>query len=114
MCFSFHLGTLHNKCTVQKNSTFLVSNGCISSAPVEITSCSGLCETSSIYSAEANALVHSCSCCQEMTTTKKEATLTCPDGSNISHSYIYIGSCGCKASDCSGQSTSLRRRRRRL
>lgn len=106
--------TLDNKCNVQKNSTFLVSNGCISSTPVEITSCSGLCETSSIYSAEANALVHSCSCCQEMTTTKKEVTLTCPDGSNISHTYIYIESCGCKASDCSGQSTSLRRRRRRL
>ncbi|RXN23782.1 mucin-5AC-like protein [Labeo rohita] len=40
--------TLDTKCNVQKNSTYLVSNGCISSTPVEITSCSGLCETSSM------------------------------------------------------------------
>ncbi|XP_051755498.1 mucin-5AC-like [Ctenopharyngodon idella] len=106
--------TLDNKCNVQKNSTFLVSNDCISSTPVEITSCAGLCGTSSIYSVEVNALVHSCSCCQEMTTTIKEVTLTCPDGSNINHSYIHIESCGCRASDCSGQSTYLKRRRRRL
>lgn len=64
------------------------------------------------YSADANALIHSCSCCQEMTTSKKEVTLTCADGSNSIHSYIYIESCGCKASDCPGQ--SLRRRRRRV
>nr|XP_021333301.1 mucin-5B [Danio rerio] len=105
--------TLENKCTVQKNSTFLVSKGCKSSTPVEITSCSGLCGTSSIYSAEANALVHSCSCCQETTTSTKEVTLNCPDGSNISFSYIYIESCGCKASNCPDQSTNMRRRRRR-
>ncbi|KAL1270521.1 hypothetical protein QQF64_029537 [Cirrhinus molitorella] len=104
---------LDTKCNVQKNSTFLVSKGCKSIIPVEITSCSGLCETSSMYSAEANALVHSCTCCQEMTTSKKEVTLTCPDGSNVNHSYIYIESCGCKTADCSSNST-LRRRRRRV
>ncbi|XP_056622465.1 mucin-2-like [Triplophysa dalaica] len=104
--------TLESKCNVQKISTILVSNGCASSEPVEITSCTGLCATSSLYSAEANALVHSCSCCQEMTTSKKEVTLTCADGSNINHSYIYIESCGCKVSNCPSQ--SMRRRRRRV
>ncbi|XP_065117497.2 intestinal mucin-like protein [Paramisgurnus dabryanus] len=105
--------TLESKCNVQKNSTILESNGCVSSSPVEVTSCTGLCGTSSIYSADANSLVHSCSCCQEMTTSTREATLTCADGSNIIHSYIYIESCGCKASDCPSQSNSMRRRRRK-
>uniref|UniRef100_A0A8C1IL13 CTCK domain-containing protein n=1 Tax=Cyprinus carpio TaxID=7962 RepID=A0A8C1IL13_CYPCA len=82
-----------------QNSTVLVSNGCISSTPVEITSCSGLCETSSIRKLYQTFS----SLCVETDSLQKRT-----------HSYIYIESCGCKASVCSGQSTSLRRRRRRL
>lgn len=106
--------TLRSTCEVQTNSTKLVYNGCVSSVNVEITSCSGSCGTSSMYSAEANALVHSCSCCQEKSTQERKVELTCPDGKKIVQSYIYIESCSCQIIDCGGQSsTSLRRRRRR-
>lgn len=57
MCFSFLLGILESKCNVQKNSTFLVSNGCISSTPVDITSCAGLCGTSSMWVSKSESLI---------------------------------------------------------
>ncbi|XP_048119449.1 intestinal mucin-like protein [Alosa alosa] len=107
--------TLRSTCNVQTNSTKLTYLGCTTSENVELTSCAGSCGTSSIYSAQANGLVHSCSCCQEETTQKKVVELICPDGKRVLYSYIYIESCACNATDCGGKSTSsskLRRRRR--
>ncbi|XP_028812929.1 mucin-5AC-like [Denticeps clupeoides] len=71
-CKSQQCGTLRNTCDVQKNSTQLVQNGCVSADFVEISSCAGTCGTSSMYSAEANNLMHSCSCCQEMSTHQRQ------------------------------------------
>uniref|UniRef100_A0AAY4ERH7 CTCK domain-containing protein n=1 Tax=Denticeps clupeoides TaxID=299321 RepID=A0AAY4ERH7_9TELE len=85
---------------VQKNSTQLVQNGCISADLVEISSCAGTCGTSSMYSAEANNLIHFCSCCQEKKTHPRQVELICPDGSKQKHTYFYIDSCSCHITDC--------------
>ncbi|XP_031425547.1 intestinal mucin-like protein [Clupea harengus] len=107
-------GIRRSSCEVQKNSTKLTYNGCVSSENIEISSCAGSCGTSSIYSAEANALKHSCSCCQEKATQERKVLLTCPNGSKITHSYIYIETCECHVTDCDAGSTpSLKQRRRR-
>uniref|UniRef100_A0A4W4E725 CTCK domain-containing protein n=1 Tax=Electrophorus electricus TaxID=8005 RepID=A0A4W4E725_ELEEL len=87
-------------CNIQKNTTVLVSNGCTSTVPVEITSCAGSCETFSIYSAKANSLMHSCSCCQEQAISQKEVEMICPNGSKTNHIYTYIESCGCTNTEC--------------
>ncbi|XP_036390593.1 mucin-5B-like [Megalops cyprinoides] len=109
--------TTHHNCNVQKNSTHLISNGCHSTVPVEITSCQGTCGTSSMYSAKEDALIHSCSCCQEMSTSRKEVEMACPDGTKIKHSYIYIETCACHITECGMQisptSKAFGQRRRR-
>ncbi|KAK2868903.1 hypothetical protein Q7C36_000774 [Tachysurus vachellii] len=102
--------TPKSKCNKQSNTTVLVQNGCKSVTPVEITSCSGTCETSSMYSAESNTLTHMCSCCYEKETSKKQVDMICPDGTTTSYTYIHIDSCGCQASEC----TEKQRRRRSL
>uniref|UniRef100_A0AAZ3PKC1 MUC5A protein n=1 Tax=Oncorhynchus tshawytscha TaxID=74940 RepID=A0AAZ3PKC1_ONCTS len=96
----------------------IVISGCATAEPVEINSCSGNCGTSSMYSAEANTMMHYCSCCQEATTSQKEVELMCPDGSKVKHSYIHVESCGCHVTDCDAGTTTApgttrpRRRRR--
>ncbi|MBN3302144.1 MUC2 protein, partial [Amia calva] len=104
-------------CRIKRNITQLVSSGCHSSVPVEITSCGGSCGTYSMYSAEANTMQHSCSCCQEMATSKKQVQMICPDKSTFTYSYVYIEQCGCQKTKCVDSSTSApsskERRRRR-
>lgn len=102
--------TLKSNCNIQKNSSVVVNNGCTSITEVELTSCEGSCGTSSMYSAESNTMMHSCSCCQEQSTSKRQVELLCPDGSKVSFSYVYIESCGCEKTEC--QSAQRRRRRR--
>ncbi|MCI4383834.1 hypothetical protein PGIGA_G00031110 [Pangasianodon gigas] len=102
--------TPRSNCYVHTNASVLVHDGCKSTTPVELTSCSGTCDTSSMYSSESNTLVHKCSCCQERETSKKEVEMICPDGSKTTYTYIYINSCGCKEYECMQND---RRRRRR-
>ncbi|XP_066556507.1 intestinal mucin-like protein [Amia ocellicauda] len=93
-------------CRIKRNITQLVSSGCHSSVPVEITLCGGSCGTYSMYSAEANTVQHSCSCCQEMATSKKQVQMICPDKSTFTYSYVYIEKCGCQKTKCVDSSTS--------
>uniref|UniRef100_A0A663EVC6 Mucin 2, oligomeric mucus/gel-forming n=1 Tax=Aquila chrysaetos chrysaetos TaxID=223781 RepID=A0A663EVC6_AQUCH len=58
------------------------------------------------YSAEANSMDHSCSCCRESRTTVREVELKCPTGHSVSHKYIYVESCSCQDTECSKTSRS--------
>uniref|UniRef100_A0A3B3QBC5 CTCK domain-containing protein n=1 Tax=Paramormyrops kingsleyae TaxID=1676925 RepID=A0A3B3QBC5_9TELE len=93
-------GTPIQNCNLMKNSSILVHNTCQSADPVELSSCTGYCGTYSLYSANANDLVHSCSCCQETSVSKKQVQLVCPDGSTMDYTYTYIESCSCSPVNC--------------
>ncbi|XP_030911677.1 mucin-2 [Geospiza fortis] len=74
------------------------TSGAIS--PKGLTECEGTCGTFSLYSAEANSMDHSCSCCRETSTTEKHVVLKCPGGHAVSHKYIYVESCSCQDTEC--------------
>ncbi|CAL8356582.1 unnamed protein product [Lota lota] len=87
-------------CQMKKNTTYLHIDDCTSTVPVEITTCQGSCGTSSMYSEKKNALVHACSCCQEVSTIKKEVKMVCSNGKKTTKSYISIDKCGCNTTEC--------------
>ncbi|KPP62192.1 hypothetical protein Z043_119636 [Scleropages formosus] len=58
------------------------------------------------YSLEAQLFQHSCSCCQEKATSKKEVSMVCTDGRKFNHSYIYIEECSCLQTECAPSEVS--------
>ncbi|XP_061468751.1 mucin-5B-like [Rhineura floridana] len=84
-----------NVCNVHKNQTLIRQNECISSEIVELTYCEGACPSSSVYSNEAKAMQHKCTCCQELKSHRRKVTLTCQDGKSINYDYIYVDECQC-------------------
>lgn len=47
------------------------------------------------YSAEAQAMQHQCTCCQERRVHEETVPLRCPDGSTVLHTYNHVDECGC-------------------
>lgn len=88
-------------CSVSSSTVILESHGCKSKERVNITSCSGACGTFTFYSTKTRSLQHSCSCCQEVSTSEQEVTLVCPDHSEVSFTYTHIKSCACLKTSCS-------------
>ncbi|XP_054131336.1 mucin-5AC-like [Melozone crissalis] len=82
-------------CMKYNTTTVINYNGCVSPAPVEITYCEGSCDAYSRYSQTTNTMVHKCSCCQEIKTSKRKVTLLCSDGTSLDHSYTYVEKCSC-------------------
>ncbi|XP_072841738.2 mucin-5AC isoform X2 [Pogona vitticeps] len=78
---------------------------CEASLPVELTYCEGHCGSSSKYSADAQAINHTCNCCQEVKTSKRQVTLICADGTTTDYSYIHVEECDCLSSECFPQPT---------
>ncbi|XP_072826842.1 mucin-2-like [Vicugna pacos] len=84
-------------------------NGC--TKLVSMNDCSGSCGTFAMYSAQAQALDHRCSCCKEQHTSQRQVALQCPGGGTLSHTYTHIESCGCQNTTCELLSPQDRARR---
>ncbi|XP_051975360.1 intestinal mucin-like protein [Xyrauchen texanus] len=93
-------------CVLVQNTTNVTANNCKSIGAIELTSCSGHCDTQSMYSMQMNAMMHSCSCCREEKTSRKNVTLKCPDDSEILYHYDYVESCRCTPTECENQKTN--------
>ncbi|XP_058264560.1 mucin-2-like isoform X2 [Hemibagrus wyckioides] len=87
-------------CNLQKNITYLKVNDCTSIQPVEIASCSGSCDTKSIYSMAANTMTHHCTCCKELRTSSKQVQLRCAKNTLKPYTYTYVEECGCHVTNC--------------
>ncbi|KAG5273593.1 hypothetical protein AALO_G00153210 [Alosa alosa] len=87
-------------CKVSKKQAYLEISNCNSTTPVELTTCSGACATSSKYSMEMNTIMHSCACCVEQKTSQRETEMRCTNGTTITQSYVYIEECGCETQKC--------------
>ncbi|XDV53251.1 hypothetical protein PO909_021807 [Leuciscus waleckii] len=95
----------HKNCVVKKEPKIVTVNGCNSVQPINVTSCSGNCDTVSMYSMEANIMNHSCSCCRETKTHIKKVKLKCSDNSEILHDYVFIDTCKCTPIECENQNS---------
>lgn len=85
-------------CSTMSETREISEGGC--AAKVTMNYCSGSCGTFAMYSAEAQALDHKCSCCKEESTSRREVQLLCPDGSSRKHTYTHIESCLCQDTLC--------------
>uniref|UniRef100_A0A3Q1IAN0 Mucin 5.1, oligomeric mucus/gel-forming n=1 Tax=Anabas testudineus TaxID=64144 RepID=A0A3Q1IAN0_ANATE len=109
MCPPFDPANCVPVSTIQSTSYLKIKN-CKSTVPVEMTTCEGPCgPSSSMYSLESSSLMRSCSCCQEMATTKKAVDMICSDGRRMKYYYISIDKCGCNIAKCTDDNLSANR-----
>ncbi|KAG6931049.1 mucin 2, oligomeric mucus/gel-forming [Chelydra serpentina] len=45
-----------------------------------------------MYSFETQQMQHTCTCCQELKSQKREVTLTCRNGTSMNYDYVYVES----------------------
>ncbi|XP_015719375.1 mucin-5AC-like [Coturnix japonica] len=82
-------------CKTYSKKTVIQHEDCESSEAVELTYCEGTCPGSSMYSLKANQMQHDCTCCQELSSHRREVTLNCQNGTSINYSYVYVDQCQC-------------------
>lgn len=88
-------------CAVHHQLQVLRLQGCSSPRPVRLAYCRGNCgDTTSMFSAEANAMEHQCSCCREQRVSLRNVTLRCEDGSSRALTYTEVEECGCAGLQC--------------
>ncbi|KAF4010044.1 hypothetical protein G4228_001256 [Cervus hanglu yarkandensis] len=88
-------------CAMHYQLQVLRQQGCSSSGPVRLAYCQGNCgDTTSVFSPEANAVEHRCSCCRELRVSLRNVTLRCEDGSSRTLTYTEVEECGCKNLQC--------------
>ncbi|XP_060260357.1 mucin-5AC isoform X2 [Ovis aries] len=88
-------------CTVHHQLQVLRLQGCSSPGPVLLAYCRGNCgDTTSMFSPEANAVAHQCSCCREQRVSLRNVTLRCEDGSSRALTYTEVEECGCAGLQC--------------
>merc|ERR1739838_528353 len=92
--------TKRSVCKVKNTPTVIEVNNCKSDQPINMTSCAGHCGSSSMYSADANAMMHKCECCREDETSEQQVSLTCDDDSKLQHTYTVVESCSCSKAEC--------------
>eukprot|EP00079_Xenopus_tropicalis_P035105 XP_017948876.1 PREDICTED: intestinal mucin-like protein [Xenopus tropicalis] len=90
----------NDSCKIQAFDDYLTYQGCTSVTRVKMSRCEGSCRTSSMYSAHAQTMSHTCSCCQEVQTTTIKVKLRCPDGTSLDHKYIDVQECKCTGTKC--------------
>ncbi|KAK9952103.1 hypothetical protein ABG768_017961, partial [Culter alburnus] len=95
-----------SNCILKKNVTHLHVDGCTSIDKVEVTSCTGHCDSSSIYSMEKNIMMNDCSCCEMDQYRNKTALATCAHRSKKTLVYMYVESCKCTPTKCVDKKTS--------
>ncbi|XP_070420757.1 mucin-5B [Equus przewalskii] len=84
-----------DSCRVRVQRKALRLGDCVSPALVNVPFCEGSCLGVSVYSLEAQAMQHECTCCQEKRAHQEVVTLQCPDGTTIQYTYIHVDACSC-------------------
>ncbi|XP_021259588.1 mucin-2-like isoform X2 [Numida meleagris] len=82
-------------CKAYSTKTVIRHEDCESSEAVELTHCEGTCPGSSVYSLEANQMQHECTCCQEVSSHRRDVILNCQNGTSINYNYVYVEQCQC-------------------
>ncbi|XP_042670997.1 mucin-5AC-like [Centrocercus urophasianus] len=90
-------------CKAYSTKTVIQYEDCESPEAVELGYCEGTCPGSSMYSLKANQMQHDCSCCQELSSHRRDVILNCQNGTSINYSYVYVDQCQCM-NRCNSQS----------
>ncbi|KAG1928906.1 mucin-2-like [Pimephales promelas] len=84
-------------CGVKIVSDYINHMDCQSEKKMDLTFCSGDCNSFSSYTAPG---LSSCSCCQATRSSNRTVNLGCVNGDIITHSYIHVEECSCSRTEC--------------
>ncbi|XP_006893418.1 PREDICTED: mucin-5B [Elephantulus edwardii] len=83
-----------DRCQVRIKKTVLSQGDCETVGTVNLTFCEGFCPGLSKYSEQGEVQRH-CTCCQEIRKHEESVSMSCPDGSQIEHTFIQVDECSC-------------------
>ncbi|XP_056095227.1 mucin-2-like [Rhinichthys klamathensis goyatoka] len=84
-------------CKVKTVSDYINHMDCQSEKKMDLTFCSGDCNSFSRYTAPG---LSSCSCCQATRSSNRTVNLGCVNGDIVAHSYIHVEECSCSRTNC--------------